>query len=63
MYLKKQGSVMIAIKARSVDVTKEPAEVYRKEIGVLESRGFKTVDMKELSPFDKDHAMILAKKV
>lgn len=63
MYLKKHGRIMIAIKARSVDVTKEPADVYRQEMGVMESRGFKIIDIKDLAPFDKDHAMIVARMV
>jgi fibrillarin-like pre-rRNA processing protein len=63
MYLRKQGSVMIAIKARSVDVTKDPNDVYRQEMDVLESRGFKIIDIKDLEPFDKDHAMIVARMV
>jgi fibrillarin-like pre-rRNA processing protein len=61
MYLKKGGSIMIAIKARSVDVTKEPEQVYRHEIGVLEGRGFKITDVRTLDPYDKDHAMIVAR--
>lgn len=63
MYLKPKGAAMIAIKARSVDVTKDPMEVYRHEIGVLEGRGFKIVDVKNLEPFDKDHAMVVARLV
>lgn len=59
-YLKEHGKIMIAIKARSVDVTMEPAEVYKQEMGVLESGGFKIIDLKDLTPFDKDHAMIVA---
>jgi fibrillarin-like pre-rRNA processing protein len=63
MYLRKGGKVMIAIKARSVDVTKDPREVFRHEIGVLEGRGFRIIDVKTLDPFDKDHAMIVAERV
>lgn len=63
MYLKPKGAVMIAIKARSVDVTKDPMDVYKHEIGVLEGRGFKTIDVKNLEPFDKDHAMVVARLV
>jgi len=59
-YLKEKGKIMIAIKARSVDVTMEPTEVYKHEMGVLESGGFEIIDIKDLAPFDKDHAMIVA---
>lgn len=57
-YLKKKGSVMIAIKARSVDVTKDPIEVFKHEIKVMEDHGIKVLDVKRLDPFDKDHAMV-----
>jgi fibrillarin-like pre-rRNA processing protein len=63
MFLKPKGYIMIAIKARSVDVTKDPMEIYKHEISVLEGRGFKMVDVKNLEPFDKDHAMVVARLV
>lgn len=58
-YLRKKGKVMIAIKARSIDVTKEPTEVFKREIKVMEDGGIKVLDVKRLDPFDKDHAMVL----
>lgn len=60
-FLKENGYLLIAIKARSVDVTLEPSEVYEMEIKTLESRGFEIVDVVHLEPFDKDHAMIYAR--
>ena len=60
-FLKDNGYLLIAIKARSVDVTLEPSEVYEMEIKTLESRGFEIVDVVHLEPFDKDHAMIYAR--
>jgi fibrillarin-like pre-rRNA processing protein len=51
---------LLAIKARSIDVTAEPSEVYRREIDTLDRRGFKIVDVVHLEPFDKDHAMVYA---
>jgi len=59
VYLRKKGKIMIAIKARSVDVTKDPAEVFKREIKVMEDNGIKVLDVKRLDPFDKDHAMVL----
>jgi len=58
-FLKKRGKVMIAIKARSVDVTMDPNAVFKQESKVLEDRGIKILDIKHLEPFEKDHAMIL----
>lgn len=59
-YLRKGGKVMIAIKARSVDVTMDPAQVFRQEVKVLEEASFKVADMKHLEPYEKDHAMVVA---
>jgi len=59
-FLKKHGKVMIAIKARSVDVTMDPTAVFKQETKVLEERGFKVIDTKPLEPFEKDHAVVIA---
>ncbi len=59
-FLKKNGVLFLAIKARSIDVTKEPTEVYKKEIETLEKGGFEIKDVVHLEPYDKDHAMVLA---
>lgn len=60
-FLKENGYLLLAIKARSIDVTKEPSEVFKHEINVLRERGFEIVDMVHLEPFDKDHAMVYAR--
>lgn len=59
-FLKDRGWVMLAVKAQSIDVTKEPAEVYKREVKVLENRGFKIEEVVHLEPYDKAHAMIVA---
>jgi fibrillarin-like pre-rRNA processing protein len=59
-FLKDGGYLLMAIKARSIDVTKEPSEVYRKEVNTLKERGFEIVDVVHLEPYDRDHAMVLA---
>jgi len=61
MFLKNGGGIMLAIKARSVDVTLEPSEVYKREIDTLKRRGFETTSIVHLEPFDKAHAMVAAK--
>ncbi|HIP65623.1 MAG TPA: fibrillarin-like rRNA/tRNA 2'-O-methyltransferase [Pyrodictium sp.] len=60
-FLKEGGWLLLAIKARSIDVTKAPDEVFKKEIDVLKSRGFEIVDVVHLEPFDRDHAMVYAR--
>jgi len=60
LFLRDEGGIMLAIKARSIDVTKRPSELYRREMEVLENRGFELRDKVHLEPFDKDHAMVVA---
>ncbi|MEZ0394327.1 MAG: fibrillarin-like rRNA/tRNA 2'-O-methyltransferase [Desulfurococcaceae archaeon] len=60
-FLKEGGYLLLAIKARSIDVTKEPSEVYKREIDTLKARGFEIEDVVHLEPYDKDHAMVYAR--
>lgn len=60
-FLKDNGYLLLAIKARSVDVTLEPSEVYKREIDTLKERGFEIIDVVHLEPFDRDHAMVYAR--
>jgi len=60
LFLKKSGWIMFAVKAQSIDVTKEPSEIYKREVKVLENRGFRIEEVVHLEPYDKAHAMIVA---
>lgn len=60
-FLRGGGHAMLALKARSIDVTKEPREIFREEMEKLE-REFEILDAKVLEPYEKDHAMFLMKK-
>jgi fibrillarin-like pre-rRNA processing protein len=60
VFLKPSGWVMLAVKAQSIDVTKDPAEIYRQEARVLKERGFSVKEIVSLEPYDKAHAMIVA---
>lgn len=60
VFLKRSGWVMLAVKAQSIDVTKEPEEVYKSEVKILQNRGFRIEDVVHLEPYDKAHAMIVA---
>lgn len=62
-YLKKGGYAFFAIKARSIDVTKAPKEIFKEEIEYLKNKGFEIIDVILLDPYDKDHAMVLIQKV
>ncbi len=61
MFLRLGGGLLLAVKARSIDVTKTPTEVFRREIEILESGGFEVEDVAHLEPFDRDHVMVAAR--
>ncbi|QKQ99366.1 fibrillarin-like rRNA/tRNA 2'-O-methyltransferase [Metallosphaera tengchongensis] len=60
-FLKEGGSLLLAIKARSIDVTKDPSEIFKAEAEKLSREGFDISQIINLTPYDKDHAMVLAK--
>ena len=62
VFLAEGGGVMLAIKSQSIDVTKEPSVVYKKQIAILEARGFHINAVVDLEPYDKAHAMVVAHK-
>jgi fibrillarin-like pre-rRNA processing protein len=62
VFLKPKGSVLIAIKSRSVDVTMEPPDVFKQEIKVLKRRNFEILQTIRLEPYEQDHAMVLARR-
>jgi fibrillarin-like pre-rRNA processing protein len=61
MFLKKGGFGMIAIKARSIDVTKKPKFVYKEQRKILE-RFFHITDFVTLDPYEKDHCVFVLKR-
>ena len=60
IFLKEKGWIVLAIKARSIDVTKEPSEIYKREVDVLKREGFRIFEVINLEPYEKDHAMVIA---
>ena len=62
VFLKPAGWVMLAVKAQSIDVTKDPAAIYKQEAKVLKKRGFNVEEIVRLEPYDKAHAMIVAQR-
>jgi len=60
VYLKHGEGVMLAVKARSIDVTEEPSKVFRREVDLLRKFGFKVHEVVRLDPFEKDHVMVTA---
>ena len=60
MFLKKGGYFFLVIKTRSIDVTKDPKKIVTEEIEKLKTK-FEILQSIDLHPYDKDHAMVIAK--
>jgi len=60
VFLKPHGWIMLAVKSQSIDVTRDPEEIYAQESRILEKRGFDIRQVVHLDPYDKAHAMIVA---
>jgi len=61
-FLKMDGFLMIAIKARSIDVIEKPRVIVEKEVEKINKGGFEIVQWMMLDPLEKDHGFVLAKK-
>jgi len=57
-YLKQGGSLLLALKARSIDVTRDPNDIFKTELARLESGGFEVIQTVRLEPFQKDHLFL-----
>jgi fibrillarin-like pre-rRNA processing protein len=60
-FLVSGGFGLIAIKARSIDVTKKPKDIFKRVRSELEKK-YSIVDYRELDPYEKDHALFMIKK-
>ncbi|MFW6220325.1 MAG: fibrillarin-like rRNA/tRNA 2'-O-methyltransferase [Nanoarchaeota archaeon] len=61
MFLKNGGYAIIAIKSRSIDVSKKPKEVFKNIREKLEKK-ITIIDSRILDPFEKDHMIFFCKK-
>ncbi len=61
IYLKQGGFGLLALKARSIDVTKNPKDIFKRVRTELE-REMTVVDYRELDPYEMDHAFFVVKK-
>ncbi len=60
-YLKHGGYGMLSVKSRSIDVTKEPEEVFNEVEGEL-SEYFEVVERLSLEPYEKDHVLFVVRR-
>ncbi len=60
IYLKNSGYLFLVIKTRSIDVIQSPKKIIDDEVKKLE-KDFEILQVINLEPYDKDHAMVIAK--
>jgi len=60
MYLKNHGFLFLVIKTRSIDVTKPPKQIVEEEIQRMKTN-FDILQTLDLHPYDKDHAIVIAR--
>ncbi len=61
LFMKDTGFGFLALKARSVDTTKEPRKIYQEVKNEL-AQHMRILDYRTLEPFQKDHCMFLCTK-
>lgn len=61
LFLKKGGYGLLAVKARSIDITRKPKQIFE-EIRKNLEKSFTVIDYRMLEPFEKDHCMLVIKK-
>ncbi|MBI2583070.1 MAG: fibrillarin-like rRNA/tRNA 2'-O-methyltransferase [Candidatus Aenigmarchaeota archaeon] len=62
IFLKKGGFLFVTMKARSIDVTKDPKQIYKEEAAKISGKNYKIIEVVDLEPFEDSHAMIVAEK-
>lgn len=61
-FLRPEGIGFLLVKARSVDVAAKPVDVYTRVRDTLAKRGLELLDMRELDPFEVDHAVLVVRR-
>ena len=62
-FLKKGGYGLLALKARSIDVTAKPKDIFKKILVELEENpDYIIIDYRELDPYEQDHAFFVVRK-
>ena len=62
MFLESQGLLFLVVKASSIDALKSKNEVFHDQVKILERSCFSVLEQIDLEPYDKNHAMIVARK-
>ncbi|MBN1785781.1 MAG: fibrillarin-like rRNA/tRNA 2'-O-methyltransferase [Candidatus Methanofastidiosa archaeon] len=60
-FLKTGGNIMLCIKARSIDVTRDPDKVFREEVSKLRQK-IDITETLDISAYEKDHSFVVGIK-
>jgi fibrillarin-like pre-rRNA processing protein len=60
-YLDRPGYLFLVVKASSIDALKSKQEVFEDQTRILEHANFDILQEIDLEPYDRNHAMILAR--
>ncbi|PAV08244.1 fibrillarin-like rRNA/tRNA 2'-O-methyltransferase [Methanosphaera cuniculi] len=63
MFSKEDTVGILMIKARSIDVTRNPNEIFKQEKRHLEEEGLKVIEEIKLNPYEKDHIAFICKQM
>jgi fibrillarin-like pre-rRNA processing protein len=61
-FLAECGFLMLSVKSQSIDVSKQPQQVYKEEAEKLIKSGFEILETVNLEPHEQKHALIVARK-
>lgn len=60
--LKKGGYAYFVIKSQSIDISKNPEEIYRSELSLLEGK-FEILERIDIEPYDSLHMFVVLRKI
>lgn len=63
LFAKKDCIGILMIKARSIDVTMKPNEIFKQEKKKLKEGGLKVIEEIKLDPYEKDHIAFICEKI
>ncbi len=62
LFSKDDGTGLLMIKARSIDVVQKPKKIFKEQERKLKEKGFKIIEKVKLEPYEKDHIAFLVEK-
>ncbi len=57
----RESTLFLVVKASSIDATKSKDEVFREQVRILEKNNFEILQQIDLDPYDRNHAMLVAR--